>query len=269
MMNLLKPIDYYIKSGEISKVVKKYILKIISPNMNLKTFVEKIESKIINEGGNIPFPVNINIHPIVAHNTPSISEDSKLDGKTVNIDFGVHIQGYLIDTAITLEYKNSSYQEVPILNKIFKEIKSILKPNLLISDLGSFIEKTIRKEKYFVSKELVGHSIERYLVHGRKIIYNYTIPNINSEKLLVGDVFTIEPFISMKKPKISLKKNKDFQIYKYRKEYFYSCKRWRTIDPKLVPERIEIIINKGLKPIIQKEETFIVLEDKIICLTDL
>src|SRR3989338_8494418 len=99
-----------ILAGKIAYEVKEYAKTIIKKQIPLLEIAEKIENKIIELGGKPAFPVNTSINEIAAHYTPSADDKSTAEG-LLKIDLGVHIDGWIADTAISFDLENSGSQE--------------------------------------------------------------------------------------------------------------------------------------------------------------
>jgi len=74
--------------------------------MPLLEIAEKIENKIIELGGKMAFPTNLSINNIAAHYTPSYDDKSLAHG-LLKIDLGVHIDGWIADTAFSMDLEDS------------------------------------------------------------------------------------------------------------------------------------------------------------------
>jgi methionine aminopeptidase len=94
--------DSYIKAGEIAKKVREFAKSLIHKDMLLLDIAKKIEAEIIKFGGKIAFPVNLSIDDIAAHYHPTLEDTTKASG-LLKIDFGVHINGYIADTAFSVD----------------------------------------------------------------------------------------------------------------------------------------------------------------------
>src|SRR3989338_1396877 len=94
------------KAGTITKEVKSYAKLFIIKGMSLLEIAEKIENKIKELGGSPAFPVNLSINEVAAHSTPSWNDTGVAEG-LLKVDIGVHIDGWVADTAITLDLENT------------------------------------------------------------------------------------------------------------------------------------------------------------------
>src|SRR3989344_4184897 len=71
-------------------------------DMALLEIAEKIEGKIIELNGKPACPVNLSINEIAAHYTPAYNDETKAHG-LLKVDIGVHIDGFIADTAFSLD----------------------------------------------------------------------------------------------------------------------------------------------------------------------
>src|SRR3989344_5627431 len=98
--------NLYIKAGEIAKQAKEYAKSMIKQGMPLLEIAEKIELKIVELGGFPAFPVNLSKNEIAAHSTP-LYDDTETASGLLKVDIGVHIEGCIADTALSLDLDNS------------------------------------------------------------------------------------------------------------------------------------------------------------------
>ena len=86
------------KAGAIARQVINYAKSFIKKDTPLLEIAEKIEAKIVELGGKPAFPVNLSINEVAAHSTPSFN-DSSLAYGLLKVYIGVHIDGFVADTA--------------------------------------------------------------------------------------------------------------------------------------------------------------------------
>lgn len=185
-----------LKAGETAKQVREYAKKIIKKNMRLVEIAEKIEDKIIELGGKPAFPTNLSIDDIAAHYTPS-SEDKTLATGLLKVDFGVHISGYISDTAFSIDLENSEENKKLIqtaenaLENAINKIKN--SSSITTSEIGEEIQKTIESHGFSPIVNLSGHSMEEYDLHA-----GITIPNVKERREIpIEDgLYAIEPFVT-------------------------------------------------------------------------
>jgi len=186
----------YQKASEISKKCKEYGKSIAKSGMNYLEFSKKIENKILEMGGGIAFPVNISVNDTAAHDIAQIDDTRVFEkGDLVKLDIGVHIDGFIVDSAITFEIETNNHSELINLNrKALEEALKVIKPGVKVSEIGRAVEKVVNGSKYKIIKNLTGHGIEQYDIHSGFGIPNYdTKTNDIIEK---GMVIAVEPFLT-------------------------------------------------------------------------
>ena len=186
------------KAGEIAQNVKKDIKPKIKVGTSALEIVSMTEAKIEELGGLCAFPVNLCINNIAAHYTSPLKDDGLIinEADLVKIDLGVHIDGYIVDTAFTINFNEDESLEniVQSTEVALDAAKMMVKPKVNTRDLGKKIEDIVRGFKYNPIKELGGHQIERWTVHGKK-----QLPELGSQGgdiMEEGEVFSIEIFAS-------------------------------------------------------------------------
>jgi methionyl aminopeptidase len=190
--------ENYIKAGKIASEVREYARTQDHTGRTLSEICNDVENEIIKKGGEPAFPVNVSLNDIAAHYTAVPNDPTVVKNTDVlKIDIGVHIDGYIADTAVTVSF-DSKYQDlIDIAQRALDEAIGIARSNTRVSDIGRIIEKTITKYGCKPIQNLSGHSLERYTIHAGQ-----SIPNIwtigHSFNLSVNNVYAIEPFVTTK-----------------------------------------------------------------------
>ncbi len=217
-------LEYYRKAGQIASRVRKAVPHIVKPGRRVLEACEEIENMIFKLGGKLAFPCNIGINEVTAHFTPSIENIEKFpDESIVKIDLGVHLNGYIADTAITIPF-DPVYDSMTLAaeNALDAAIKDI-KPGKKISEIGYTIEKNITRHGFKPIRNLTGHKIERYSLHCGKAIPN--VSHMDGSKIEKGEVFAIEPFATSIDASGFVRDNREAYIYKYSKEKGLNSKK--------------------------------------------
>lgn len=188
-------LEDYQKAGQISREVKKYAREITKEGVLLVEIAEKIESKILEMGGQVGFPVNLSIDDVAAHYTPSLRDDKKASG-LIKIDIGVEINGCIADSAFSMDltpekkYTKLIEASEQALNHAIEYVKNN-KEKSIISNIGKEIQQTINNLGFAPIRNLSGHGLDEYTVHSGLTIPNYENGNV---KELGDGAFAIEPF---------------------------------------------------------------------------
>ena len=196
----LNETESYEKAGEIAKKVLVYAKSLIKPNMPLVEIAQKIEAEIIAQGGEVAFPVNLSIDDIAAHYHPTL-EDKTLATGLLKVDIGIHINGFIADTAFSLDLtpENKHKELIKASEEALDAALSTLKNNPSLSDIGKAIQEAIEKKGFSPVVNLCGHSLEQYDIHAGVTIPNHE--NNNPNKLESG-AYAIEPFATTGEGKI-------------------------------------------------------------------
>ena len=100
-----------LKAGKIASDIKKWIRPQIKKGTLLVELAEKIEDKIFELGGKPAFPTNLSINEIAAHFTPSHDDKTIAEG-LLKVDFGVHVDGFIADSAFSIDLENSEENKI-------------------------------------------------------------------------------------------------------------------------------------------------------------
>jgi methionyl aminopeptidase len=187
-------LEKYLKAGRIACTTLNEAASYIRPGMKLIDVAEYIENRIESLGGKPAFPVNISINNIAAHYTPTPNDTSVIpEGSVVKIDVGVHVDGYIADTAITLTFN----EEFKLLSEAAKtaleRAVEAVAPGVRFSRVGRIVEDVIKSYGFKPIYNLSGHSIDRYTIHSGDVIPNYE-DRLNLGSFRRGKVYAIEPF---------------------------------------------------------------------------
>jgi len=186
--------DKYIEAGRIAKDVVDWSKNLIKPDAKMFDVAESIENKIKEKNAELAFPVNISVNNIAAHSTPSWNDESVIGEGVVKIDLGVAVDGYIADTAYTIDLTGKYGKMLDANKEALDNALKILKPGLKISEIGRTVEETIKSYGYKPIENLTGHQLEQYILHA-----GVAIPNINTRdnKILKEDMaIAIEPFVT-------------------------------------------------------------------------
>jgi methionyl aminopeptidase len=187
--------DKYKKAGKIAAESRKYGLDLIKPGVPLLDVANRIESFIIEKGAGLAFPVNISINEVAAHFSPRHDTAQVFrKGNVVKLDIGAHIDGYIADTAVTIEVGTNVYFDmIKSSQDALNNALSILKAGIDLSEIGKIVEDTITSYGFKPITNLSGHSVEQYELHS-----GISVPNVSNTHSAIkpkeGDVVAIEPF---------------------------------------------------------------------------
>jgi methionyl aminopeptidase len=207
----------YFEAGRIAVKLKEEAQKIVDIGVPLLDVCEKLENLAFELGGKPAFPVNIGVNEVTAHFTSPANDVRKIpENSIVKIDIGVHIDGYIADTAITLSF-NQDYQDlITSAQDALQSGISSMKPGVKVSHVGATIEKTITRFGYRPIRNLMGHRIERFNLHTGKSIPN--ISGIEGGKIEEGEVYAVEPFSTLQNAAGMVRDSDETLIFRYHKD---------------------------------------------------
>ncbi len=184
--------EYYKKAGRIAAEIKPKIMQIVKPEILLIEAVELIEQEILKKGAKPAFPVDLSCNEIAAHYSPLINDKNIATG-LVKVDFGVSVNGYLVDTAMPFDFTpEEKYKDlIKASEEALAGAIKVVKPGVEIREIGKKIYEIITAKGFSPIRNLSGHEVGRYNVHAGITIPNYDNGNKNS---LNETVFAIEPF---------------------------------------------------------------------------
>jgi methionyl aminopeptidase len=180
------------QAGEILKKTKEFAKEIIKKDTSLLELAEKIENKILELGGKPAFPVNLSINEIAAHSTPTYDDTTKASG-LLKIDIGVHVDGFVADSAFSIDFENSEENKklIEAAEAGLKAAVKLINIGVSLRKIGRAIEQGIKAKNFQPIINLSGHSIEKYELHS-----GVNLPNYDNfkESLIEEGVYAIEPF---------------------------------------------------------------------------
>ena len=271
-------IKKYREAGKIAKEALEYAVELTKENVLFEEIADKVERYIVDSGAKPAFPVNISVNQVAAHYTPFRGDKLRLRrGDVVKIDVGAHIDGYIADTAVTVEIGSRKYEDmIDAVENLLKKVLKEIYPYMPVSEAGEIADKYARERGYKVIKNLTGHRMERYSLHSGVSVPNY----YNGDKTPFEPycVYAIEPFLTNGRGYVveegnsniyMLKSNKPKELYR---EFLTLpfAQRWvvdRFGNDSLLRQRgihnYGILKEAGRGMVVQKEHTVVVLDDYI------
>ena len=196
------------KGAEVHRQVRKFAQQIIKPGMRLMDICNQIENMnrfLVNKNElkcGIAFPTGCSINHVAAHYTPNPGDMRILDYNDVcKIDYGTQVNGYIIDCAFTVAF-NPQFDE--LLLAVQESTDTGLKEagiDVRLSDIGAAIQEVMESFEVVINgktypvkpvKNLCGHSIEPYKIHGGKSVP--IVKNNDYTKMEEGELYAIETF---------------------------------------------------------------------------
>ncbi|MDY6775608.1 MAG: type II methionyl aminopeptidase [Halobacteria archaeon] len=179
------------EAGEILVEVREEAADSVEPGVPLLEVAETAEERIRQLGGEPAFPVNISRNEEAAHATPSRDDETEFGDDMVNLDIGVHVDGWIADSAVTVDMTgNTDLAEAP--EKALEAAIDVVEAGVSTAEIGRVIEETINDEGFNPVYNLTGHGLDEYEQHTSPSIPNHAVDQ--GVTLDEGDVVAIEPF---------------------------------------------------------------------------
>jgi methionyl aminopeptidase len=187
--------EQYRQAGKITTDVRALVKSRVKPGTKLLDICRMVESEIESKGGKPAFPTGIGINQVTAHYAPQEGDES-IFGETdlMKVDFGVHIDGYVTDTAVSLSYNPEHELLLSAAERCLETAVTTARSESRTGEIGREIRREASRFGFTTIENLTGHTVDRYVVHAGKSIPNLYMPGMQSLKK--GDVFAIEPFVT-------------------------------------------------------------------------
>ena len=206
----------YRRAGKITREVREEMRITVREGMPIIDLCEKAESLIRKKGGKPAFPCNVSVNEIAAHYTsPPQDKRTVPENSIVKIDIGVHVDGYIADTAVTVCF-NPEYDDLTnTAEEALKKAVEILRPGLSMSRFGATIQKTIKTRGFKPVSNLTGHLIGRYVIHAGKSLPN--VFHVSASRVKEGEIYGVEPFTTVAKAAGRVENGEEAHIFRYLK----------------------------------------------------
>jgi methionyl aminopeptidase len=188
--------EEYRKSGKITNEVRTMVKARVRPGMSYVEACEMVEKEIASKGGAPAFPTGIGVNEVTAHYAPQ-SGDMGIFGESdvIKVDFGVHVDGYVTDTAVTVTFNPDRRLLLEATERALNVAIETVKRDTRPGEIGREVQREAARLGFRTIENLTGHTVDRYVVHAGKSIPNLFMPGMPA--LRKGDVFAIEPFLTL------------------------------------------------------------------------
>jgi len=179
------------EAGEILAQVRDEAAERVEVGASHLEVAEWAENEIRELGGEPAFPVNISIDEEAAHATPERDDDATFGEEMVNLDIGVHVDGWLADTAVTVDLSGQDELAAASAEALDAALE-VAGPGVDVGEIGAAVEEVIEGYGFNPVVNLTGHGLGHWEQHTAPNIPNREVAQ--GAKLSPGDVVAIEPF---------------------------------------------------------------------------
>jgi methionyl aminopeptidase len=184
------------QSGKILRETREEMKLFVKENMPIIEVCEKAENLIRSKGGKPAFPCNVSVNEVAAHYTSPPGDTRRIPEKSVvKVDIGVHVDGYVTDTAFTACFNPEHKRMAETAELALKTAVDNIHGDMAVGKIGGLIENAIKNRGFKPISNLTGHSVGRYLIHAGTSIPN--VSQLSLTKVRAGDIFAIEPFVTL------------------------------------------------------------------------
>jgi methionyl aminopeptidase len=198
------------RAGEVTRDVLELVRGLVKPGVT--TFdLEKAAVARLAELGikaafkgyhGYPCALCTSVNSEVVHGIPSEKRVLK-EGDIVSVDFGVVVDGYYGDSAITVPVGNIAPDTARLLEVTKKSLHAgiaMVRPGATLGDVGAAVQGVVEGEGFSVVRDFVGHGI------GVRMHEDPQVPNFGEAgrgmKLKTGMVIAIEPMVNAGGPDV-------------------------------------------------------------------
>jgi methionyl aminopeptidase len=259
------------KAAEVHRTARQWLQSWVKPGMRMQYIAETTENKVrellLKDGldGGIGFPMGTSLNECAAHYSPNPGDTRCLgQNDVVKFDIGVHVNGRIVDSAWSMCFND-------MFNPLIETVKAATYAGIRtagidvrLCDVGAAVQEVMEAGEVEINgkvhkikcvKNLCGHNIGHYRIHGGKSVPSYD--NGDQTKMDEMEFFAIENFGSTGKghveetmdcshyakqhnaPIVTLPNAKDRHLYSFITEKFGTlpfCRRYleRLGEPKHV-----------------------------------
>ena len=187
-------LDKLRKAGRVAAQALQIGMDMVAPGVKLIDVAAETESFILAHGARMAFPVNLSINEVAAHYTPAPKDRRVFEiGDVVKVDVGAHIDGFVGDTAGTVEAGTKNYTRMIEASRNARDaVTEFIGDGCPMNEIGKIVDAAIKRSGFVPISNLMGHQIKPYNLHS-----GLSVPNVddnNRTPVEAGMVLAIEPF---------------------------------------------------------------------------
>ncbi|CAG8254650.1 unnamed protein product [Penicillium salamii] len=205
----------YRKAAEVHRQVRQWTQDVVRPGQSLTDIAVGIEDGVralLDNAGLAPgdglvsglgFPTGLSLNNCVAHYTPNPGQKDTILSSTdvMKVDFGVHINGWIVDSAFTMSFDPTYDNLLAAVNDATNTGIKNAGIDVRISDVSAAIQEAMESYEVEINgrtipvkavRDLSGHNIDQYRIHaGKSVPFTKHSDNTKMEE---GEIFAIETF---------------------------------------------------------------------------
>jgi methionyl aminopeptidase len=199
------------RAGQVTREVLELLRGHVKPGVTTMDLEKVAVDRLAELGvkaafkgyGGYPCVLCASINSEVVHGIPSPKRILK-EGDVISLDFGVFVDGYCGDAAITVPVGEKIDPDTARLLKVTEASLhagiAVVRPGATLGDVGAAVQGVVEAEGFSVVREFVGHGIGVHM-HEDPQVPNFGQPG-RGMKLRAGMVIAIEPMVNAGKPDV-------------------------------------------------------------------
>lgn len=187
-------VEKFRQAGRIASQARDFGAGLIRVGATVREVTEAVEEEIRRLGGLPAFPAQSSRNHIAAHYCAAPDDNVAYEaGDVVKLDIGAHVDGYVADTALTVDLGGGKHARLVEAARAGLEAAiGVAGAGVAVSEVGRVVHDAIRGYGYNPIVNLTGHGVGRYVIHCAPQIPNFA--DRSTERLRAGMVVAIEPF---------------------------------------------------------------------------
>jgi methionyl aminopeptidase len=198
------------RAGEVTREVLQLVRSKVKPGATTYDLEKAAEARLKELGvkaafkgyHGYPCALCTSVNSEVVHGIPSPKRVLK-EGDIVSLDFGVVVDGYYGDSAITVPVGKVDATTEKLLKVTQESLQAgiaVVRPGATLGDVGAAVQGVVEAQGFSVVRDFVGHGIGSQM-HEDPQVPNYGRPG-RGMKLKAGMVIAIEPMVNAGGPDV-------------------------------------------------------------------
>jgi methionyl aminopeptidase len=183
------------EAGRIAAAAREAGARMIVVGARVLDVCAAVEDEIVRRGGRPAFPAQSSRNEVAAHYCPPPGDETRYaDGDLAKLDLGVHVDGYVVDTAMSVSVGGhpEALRLIEATDAAIAAAIAVAGAGVPVERLSAAIEAAIRSHGASPVRNIGGHGVGRWTVHCPPPIPN--VPESRSQLLVDGAAIAIEPF---------------------------------------------------------------------------
>jgi methionyl aminopeptidase len=201
------------RAGLIVHEVLVALKEIVRPGITTMDLEKFAEEKLAGKPGHPAFKgyrgypclLCTSVNSEIVHGIPSAKRKLK-EGDIVSLDFGMEVDGYYADSAVTVPVGEITPELQKLLDVTRDSLDSAIekmRSGNRLGDVGHAVQSVVERNGFSVVREFVGHGIGTKM-HDEPNLPNYGEPG-RGTRLQEGMVIAVEPMVNAGGPEVRMR----------------------------------------------------------------